>query len=286
MTSLPVEPEGHRGGYRRPSFLGVQPQTGERPRHSRLTHVLDKGLAPRDLITMLERVDWVVDIWKFGWGTAYLEPNLMEKVALLKEHGIATCLGGTLLEAAWMLDQVDACLSWAADVGVSCVEVSNGVVGMPYDDKRRLIERASSRFSVVAEVGSKHPTAPVTPDGWVEEMCRDLDAGATWAITEGREHGNVGLFAEDGQVQQSEAEQVIALVGEKVGISRVIFEAPLKDQQAWFINRAGPQVNLGNIPPDEVFALESLRMGLRGDTLHLLTAARRESPSDASVTRR
>lgn len=243
-----------------------------------MTHVLDKGLAPSDLTITLERVGCFVDIWKFGWGTAYLEPSLMEKVALLEGHAVATCLGGTLLEAAWMLDQVDACLSWAEEVGVSHVEVSNGVVGMPYEEKRRLIERASSRFVVVAEVGSKHPDALMTPKGWAEEMGRDLEAGATYAITEGREYGNVGLYNEHGQVQEAPAAQVVDLVDHEIGLARVIFEAPSKDQQAWFINRVGPEVNLGNIPPGEVFALESLRMGLRGDTLHLLGGqARRRS---------
>lgn len=245
-----------------PGFLDLPARTSK-PRASGLTHVLDKGVAPADLERLLGRVGRHVDVWKFGWGTAYLDPDLPAKVRLLREAGVLSCAGGTLLEAAWVQGRVDEYLGWARAVGVSCVEVSNGVAEMSYGEKRRLIERASTDWVVVSEVGSKDPANVPDPDAWSREMASDLAAGATWVIAEGRESGTVGLYEPDGLIRVGLVEAVAAAVG----AARVIFEAPDKSQQAWLINRFGTDANLGNVLPADVLGLEALRLGIRGDTI-------------------
>ena len=248
----------------RPDFLPVPART-TKPRSAGLTHVLDKGMAPREARGLVDRAGDLIDIWKLGWGTAYVEPDVGEKVEILQRAAVRACVGGTLLEAAWAAGVVERCLAWAAEVGFSCVEVSNGAVAMPLPEKRRLISMAARRFLVVAEVGSKSPTAEVSGEAWGEEMRGDLEAGATWVLTEGRETGTVGLYEQDGRIRAEVAE----LVAEAVGLSRVVFEAPRKEQQAWLIRRFGANVNLGNVTLNEVFAVEALRLGLRADTIGL-----------------
>jgi phosphosulfolactate synthase len=203
-----------------------------------------------------------IDIWKLGWGTAYLDPNVSEKVSMLSNCGIRACVGGTLLEVSWRQGKAEDCLAWAFETNFTCVEVSNGAVGMPLAEKRSLIERAADRFMVVAEVGSKNPSVSVSPTEWAEEMSGDLRAGATWVVAEGRENGTVGLYRRDGVVRERVVEAILSAVGDAV-----IFEAPRKDQQAWFIRHLGSNVNLGNVAPAEVLGLEALRLGLRVDTL-------------------
>lgn len=230
-----------------------------------LTHVLDKGIPPLEIESLITRAGTMMDIWKLGWGTAYLDPDVPEKVALLAGHGIRACVGGTLLEIAWTQGRAESCLAWAAEVGFPCVEVSNGAVGMPIPEKRRLITQAVGRFVVLSEVGSKDPTVPVSPTAWSEEIAGDVDAGASWVLAEGRESGTVGLYDPDGGVRSDVVEAIVGTVG----LPRVIFEAPRKDQQAWFISRFGPDVNLGNIAPVDLIGLEALRLGLRADTVQL-----------------
>lgn len=259
----------------RPDFLPVPARTAK-PRSVGLTHVLDKGAAPDDVRRLVDRASHLIDIWKLGWGTAYLEPDVGEKVAILQRAGVRACVGGTLLEAAWAAGAAERCLAWAADVGFSCVEVSNGAVAMPLWEKRRLVSLATRGFLVIAEVGSKSPTAEVSAKAWAEEMLGDLEAGATWALAEGRESGNVGLYEEDGRIRTEVAE----VVAEAVGLSRVVFEAPRKEQQAWLIQRFGANVNLGNVAQNEVFAVEALRLGLRADTI---TMARQGHVRDATM---
>jgi len=247
-----------------PTFLDLPPR-GAKPRSAGLTHVLEKGLPFQTLAQLLPAAAPFVDIWKFGWGTAYLDRQLEEKVALLARHQIRTCVGGTLLEVAWLQGKVDDLLSWAASVGFGAVEVSNGAVPMPLREKRRLIALAAERFSVLSEVGSKDPAVQLSAAGWAQEMAGDLEAGATWALAEGRESGTVGLYSPEGRVR----EDVVAAVIAAVGLRPVIFEAPRKDQQAWFIRRLGPDVSLGNVAPDDILGLEALRLGLRADTIDL-----------------
>jgi len=245
-------------------FLDLLPRS-RKPRSSGLTHVLDKGSSPAELEGLLSRAGAAIDLWKMGWGTAYLEPDVPQKVSILADHGVRACVGGTLLEVAWGQGRAEACLAWAAETGFPCVEVSNGSISMPLSEKRRLIAEASRTFVVVSEVGSKDPRTPVSPAGWAEEMMGDLEAGAMWVLAEGRESGTVGLYDPDGRVREDVADSIV----DHVGSARAIFETPRKDQQAWFITRFGSEVNLGNVPPQEVFGLEALRLGLRADTIAL-----------------
>jgi phosphosulfolactate synthase len=211
---------------------------------------------------VLESAGRFVDVWKLGWGSAYLDDALDAKLALLREHGAATCPGGTLLEVAALQGRSRACLEWAAEHGFTHVEVSDGLGRLGEDEKAALIRDAARSFTVIAEVGLKDPTAVLSPATWVALARADLDAGAAMVIAEGRESGTVGLYGRDGTIR---AEVMDALVDE-IGADRVLFEAPRKDQQAWLIRHVGPNVNLANIAARDVLGVEALRVGLRADT--------------------
>ena len=249
------------GNVSRPAFLSL-PERSAKPRDVGLTHVLDKGQTVQSARSILLTSAPLIDVWKFGWGTAYIDPALTEKLALLRSADIHTCLGGTLLEISWAQDKTQECLNWAAEVGFDAIEVSRGVAPMTVLDKRELLCRAAESFEVLSEVGSKDPNEILTPDEWTNEVAGDLAAGARWVITEGRESGTVGIYREDGSIR----EDVVAAAVHGGGIDRILFEAPRKDQQAWLIRTFGPDVNLANIACNEVLALETLRLGLRADT--------------------
>lgn len=249
-------------GYVPPGFLSL-PSLASKPRTVGLTQVIDRGLTLRETVAEVESRADRIDIWKFGWGTAYVEPRLADKVALLKEHGITPCLGGTLLEVAFAQGAVDDCLAWAQRVGFAAVEVSRGSVEMTREQKRGLIKRACGGFMVLAESGFKRPDLVLTPDQWFDEVSDDLAAGAAYAVAEGRESGTVGVYDVTGRPLVDVVDAVVAAAG----VERAIFEAPSRSQQAWFINRHGPLVNLGNIGVSDVLSLTTLRLGLRSDTL-------------------
>lgn len=244
-----------------PAFLTL-PRRSAKPRDVGLTHVLDKGQTADSTRAVLDAAEPYIDVWKFGWGTAYLDRALVEKLALLRAAGIRSCLGGTLLEISWAQGKAGECLDWAAEVGFQAIEVSRGVVPMSVAEKRELLRRAAERFEVLAEVGNKDPHQALAAEEWTTEVDGDLAAGARWVIAEGRESGTVGLYRDDGSVR----EDVVAAAVAGGGPERVLFEAPRKDQQAWLIRKFGPDVNLANIACDEVLALETLRLGLRADT--------------------
>ena len=255
-----------RYAERRPvlgDFLDLPSRTFK-PRAAGVTHVLDKGLTLVDLRGLLGAAGSYVDFLKLGWGTAYVSDDVAAKVGHCHDAGVRACLGGTLLEIAWAQGKVAEYRDWARGLKVPCVEVSNGCVEMPAAEKRRLIEQLSADFEVLAEVGSKTP-GPVDVERWCEEMARDLDAGASWLVAEGRESGTVGLFEPDGEVRVELVEAIAAAVP----VERVIFEAPRKAQQAVLIQLVGTNVSLGNIAPGEVLSLETLRRGLRADTIEL-----------------
>jgi phosphosulfolactate synthase len=233
--------------------------------------VIDAGLPLPDVRAILGAAAPYIDVWKFGWGSAYLDTALDAKLRLLRRHGVTACPGGTLLEVAALQGRAEACLEWAAACGFTQVEVSDGLGLLGEDAKAALIGRATAAFTVVSEVGMKDPTSVLTPATWVELARADLDAGASAVLTEGRESGLVGLYAADGSVR---GEVVDALL-DGVGADRLIFEAPHRHQQAWLIRRIGPDVNLANVAPREAVGLEALRLGLRADTtiaLHVLRA--------------
>ena len=247
-----------------PSFLGL-PRRSKKPRFVGVTHVIDTGLPVGELESRLAAVGEYVDVWKLGFGTAYLDPTVEDKVAALGRAGIRACLGGTLLEVAWAQGRAEECLDWAGETGFACVEVSNGSCAMPLEAKRRLITTASRNFVAISEVGSKDPSMPVSSSSWAEEMAGDLEAGATWVLAEGRESGTVGVYHSDGRVREELAETLVSAIG----LRWVVFEAPRAAQQAWLVRRFGPSVNLGNVAPAELLAVESLRLGLRADTFGL-----------------
>jgi phosphosulfolactate synthase len=247
-----------------PTFL-ILPERSAKPRTVGLTHVLDKGASLESTESALTAAASSIDVWKFGWGTAYLDNALADKLAMLKASGVRACLGGTLLEIAWCQGRAQHCLDWAEDVGFDSVEVSRGVAPMTRADKHELLCLAAESFVVLSEVGSKDPDQVLTPDQWTDEVAGDLAAGARWVITEGRDSGTIGIYRGDGSVRQDIVSAAVA----GGGVDRVLFEAPRKDQQAWLIRRFGPDVNLANIACDEVLALETLRLGLRADTCDL-----------------
>jgi phosphosulfolactate synthase len=185
------------------------------------------------------------------------------KLAALAEHRILGCVGGTLLEVAWVQGRVDEFLDWAAAAGFPCVEVSRGAAPMHPDEKYELIRAAATRFTVLSEVGAKSASDRMPCIDWADEVKGDLAAGARWVLTEGRESGTVGIYDDAGNVR----EDVIQAVMDAGGVERIVFEAPRKDQQAWFIRHCGANVNLANIPVAEVLGVETLRLGLRADTM-------------------
>jgi phosphosulfolactate synthase len=248
-----------------PAFLSLPPRTAK-PRSAGLTHVLDKGLSFFALQSLVQTAGDSIDIVKLGWGTSYVSDGVKAKVTMCRNEGIHACPGGTLLEICDKQGRVEDYIRWMRRLGLTHVEVSNGALGMSTARKRALIRQLAGEFTVLSECGSKDPRAAVVTDAWVEEMQGDLDAGAALLIAEARESGTVGLYLPTGEVREGLVEAILG----SLPPAKVIFEAPRKDQQAWFIRRLRSVANLGNIPADEVIALETLRLGLRTDTLDLL----------------
>jgi phosphosulfolactate synthase len=255
-----------------PSFLAL-PERSEKPRRAGITHVLDRGLSPLALESLLVTAGRHIDLIKLGWGTAYVSGAVSDKVAICRDAGVAICPGGTLLEIAVHQGKLDGYLEWLRELGIDHVEVSNGSLPMARGRKAELISRLAGEFTVIAEVGSKG-TEDAVPRDWCDEMLSDLAAGAVLVIAEGRESGTVGLFDSAGEVHGELVDAILHAVGQET----VIFEAPQRAQQAWLLNRAGPNVNLGNIATEDVIALETLRRGLRYDTLELLPTSESAQP--------
>jgi phosphosulfolactate synthase len=243
------------------AFLRL-PERTRKPRDRGLSCVIDGGLPFHEAQGLLESAGPYIDVWKLGWGTAYLDVALDRKLALLREHDVVACPGGTLLEVAAAQGRSEECLDWLGAHGFEQVEVSDGLGLLGEVAKAALIRRAAASFRVVSEVGSKQPTALMPPATWVELARSDLEAGASAVIAEGRESGTVGIYSSDGAVRTDVVDALLDGVGE----DRMIFEAPRKDQQAWLIRHVGPHVNVANVAPREVLGLEALRLGLRADT--------------------
>src|SRR5947209_6669653 len=229
--------------------------------HTGLTHVLDKGLGPRAWEDVLETCGLYIDIVKLGWGTAYVTPNLRRKLEVLGDKPVV--IGGTFFEVAYAKDKLDEYKRWLSDLGLTHVEVSDGTVEIPRDEKLELIADLARDFTVLSEVGSKDSDVNFAPYLWVQWIKEELEAGAWKVITEARESGTAGIFRPSGEMRTG----LIDEIANEIDVSDLVFEAPAKSAQAWFIKRFGPTVNLGNIPPDEVIPLETLRLGLRSDTL-------------------
>lgn len=244
-----------------PDFLEL-PERDHKPRPRGITHVLDKGMTPAALQAVLAQTGDFVDVLKVGWGIAYVDPTIKERAALCTEAGVTVCLGGTLLEICEGQGRVEDLRRWAVGVGITAVEVSDGLQAMTPARKTELVRSLSSDFIVFAETGAKDGHAPVVTADWLNAMEADLAAGASWVIAEGRESGVVGLYHDDGSVRTD----LVEAIADRLPVDRVIFEVPRKAQQTWFIERFGAGVNLGNIAQDEILPLETLRLGLRADT--------------------
>ncbi len=230
-------------------------------RSAGLTHVIDKGLGPRGWEDVLEVSGHLIDVVKLGWGTSYVTKSLERKLAVLKEKPVV--LGGTFFEVVYVKDRLDDYKRWLGELGLTHVEISDGTVDIPRDRKLELIADFARDFTVLSEVGSKDSSVEHTADEWKRWLQEELDAGAWKVITEAREGGTAGIFDAGGGMRT----ELIGEIAGAVGTANVIFEAPNKAAQAWFVQEFGPEVNLGNIPPEEVIPLETLRLGLRGDTL-------------------
>jgi phosphosulfolactate synthase len=243
-------------------FLGVPARPGK-PRQIGLTHVIDKGLNLRDIEGLFDTAGEFVDIVKFGWGTSYITNNLEKKIALYRSFDTPVVCGGTLFEAVYARERLDEFKGWLVDNRFSHVEISDGTLDIPRERKLALIAEFARDFTVLSEVGSKDSDVVYAPYQWVEWIKEELAAGAWKVITEGREGGTAGIFRSDGDMRTG----LIDEIAHEISVDDVLFEAPTKASQAWFVKHFGPNVNLGNIPPDEVIAVETLRLGLRADTL-------------------
>jgi len=225
--------------------------------------VIDRGLSIAEVEGMLEVAGDSVDLVKLGWGTALVTANLRPKLSLYAERGIPVVLGGTLTEIAIRQERVDGLIAWLHELGLRHVEVSDGTVSLEPETKRALIRRLAGEFTVLSEVGSKDAAFIMAPYVWVEQIEGDLDAGAYKVITEARESGTAGIYRADGEVRTG----LIDEIAHAVDTDRLIFEAPLKEQQVWFLRQFGMECNLGNIAPVDVLSLETLRLGLRSETV-------------------
>jgi phosphosulfolactate synthase len=245
-----------------PDFLPL-PERATKPRTAGLTHVIDTGLCTAEVDGMLRQAAAHVDTVRLGWGSAYVTADLDAKLAAYRSHDVPVMLGGTLTELAWLHGRVDDLCAWIDELGIDRVEVSSGVVAIPPADKTALIERLAGRYTVYAEVGEKAPDALMAPYRWVQLIREALEAGAEMVVCEGRATGTAGLYRPDGEARTGLIDEIVHEVDRR----RLVFEAPLKHQQVWLIERYGGDVNLGNVPPAEVLSLETLRLGLRADTL-------------------
>ena len=226
-----------------------------------LTHVLDKGLGRRGWADVLEMSGDYIDIVKLGWGTSYVTKSLEQKLDVLKEKPVV--IGGTFFEVVYVKGAFDDYKRWLTSLGLTHVEISDGTIEIPRERKLELIADFARDFTVLSEVGSKDSSVEYTADEWIRWLNEDLAAGAWKVITEAREGGTAGIFDSSGGMRT----ELIGEIADAVGQANVIFEAPSKAAQSWFIKQFGGSVNLGNIPPDEVIPLETLRLGLRGDTM-------------------
>jgi phosphosulfolactate synthase len=240
------------------------PSRTSKPRQEGITMVMDKGLSLREVEDMLESSGDFIDLVKLGWTTSFVYPKLEEKIKLYKDAGIAVYLGGTLFEAFVIRDQFEDYRKVLGKYGLTYAEVSDGSIEMPHDKKCEYIRTLSQQAIVLSEVGSKDAEKIIPPYKWIELISKELEAGAWKVIGEAREGGNVGLFRSSGEVREGLVDEILT----KIPAEKIIWEAPQKSQQVWFIKLIGTNVNLGNIAPNEVIPLETIRLGLRGDTFH------------------
>lgn len=240
------------------------PQRTAKPRESGLTMVMDKGLSLREAEDFLEVAGEYVDLIKLGFGTSALTPKLSEKIKLYQDAGIPVYFGGTLFEAFVIRGQFEDYLRLLDKYKLTHAEISDGSIEISEEEKCNYIYQAAKHVTVLSEVGSKDAEKIIPPYRWIQIMQSEIQAGVWKVIAEAREGGNVGIFRGSGEVRSGLVEEILT----KIPQEKIIWEAPQKGQQVWFIKLYGANVNLGNIAPNEAIPLETLRLGLRGDTFH------------------
>lgn len=238
------------------------PERSKKPRQNGLTMVMDKGLSTGEAEHLVESGSEYFDLLKLGFGTALITPNLEKKLAIYRQGGLRPYFGGTLFELFYVRNQVDQFKKMLDHYKLDLLEISDGSIHLPHEAKLKYIEEFSKNFTVLSEVGSKIKGVHIPDDEWVAMMKTELSTGAWKVIAEARESGTIGIYNEDGSANK----QLIQDIVDHVNTDNVIWEAPVKNQQAFFIKLLGANVNLGNIATNEVIALEALRTGLRGDT--------------------
>jgi phosphosulfolactate synthase len=241
------------------------PERTAQPRTHGLTMVMDKGLSIGEVHNFLSVAKPHVDIVKLGFGTAFVTPDLRKKIELYQSHDLPIYFGGTLFEAFLVRNQFDDYVKMIKDYGINWVEVSDGSINIPHAEKCGYIEKLAQQVTVLSEVGSKDAAHIIPPYKWIELMRAELLAGATYVIAEAREAGNVGIYRGSGEVREGLVQEILTQISEE----KIIWEAPQKAQQLYFLELIGCNVNLGNIAPSEVIPLEAMRIGLRGDTFEL-----------------
>jgi phosphosulfolactate synthase len=241
------------------------PQRTAQPRTSGLTMVMDKGLSINEVHDFVSVTRPHIDIVKLGFGTSFVTPNLREKIEVYHSYNIPIYFGGTLFEAFLIRNQFDDYIAVCKDYGIKYVEVSDGSISIPHAEKCGYIEKLTKHATVLSEVGSKDAAHIIPPYKWIELMRAELEAGSSYVIAEAREAGNVGIYRGSGEVREGLVQEILTQIPEE----KIIWEAPQKAQQLYFLELIGCNVNLGNIAPNEVIPLEAMRIGLRGDTFEL-----------------
>ncbi len=242
--------------------LSQLPERSVKPRESGITMVMDKGLSLKEAEDFIANNSTYTDIVKLGFGTSFATPKLLEKIKLYQSADIPVYFGGTLFEAYVIRNQFEDYLRLLDKTGITYAEVSDGSIEMHHDTKCEYIRKLATRATVLSEVGSKDAEKIIPPYEWIEQMESEISAGVWKVIAEARESGTVGIFRGTGEVRSG----LVAEIIRKIPLDKILWEAPLKSQQVWFIKLYGANVNLGNIAPNELIALETLRLGLRGDS--------------------
>lgn len=245
--------------------LNQIPERIPKPRKHGITMVMDKGLSVEEARNFMSAAHPHIDIVKLGFGTAFVTPNLREKIEIYQTFDIPVYFGGTLFEAFLIRNQFNDFISTCKDFKINYIEVSDGSITIPHAEKCGYIEKLAKIGTVLSEVGSKDAAHIIPPYKWIELMKAELEAGASYVIAEARESGNVGIYRGSGEVREGLIQEILTQIPEE----KIIWEAPQKDQQLYFLELIGCNVNLGNITPSEVISLEAMRIGLRGDSFHL-----------------
>ena len=245
--------------------LSQIPERNKKPREHGITMVMDKGLSVEEAKNFMSASHPHVDIVKLGFGTSYVTPNLKEKLEIYRSYDIPVYFGGTLFEAFLIRNQFQDYIDTCKEFGISMMEVSDGSINIPHAEKCGYIEKLTKYGTVLSEVGSKDAAHIIPPYKWIELMKAELLAGSTYVIAEAREAGNVGIYRGTGEVREGLVQEILTQIPEE----KIIWEAPQKAQQLYFLELIGCNVNLGNIAPSEMIPLEAMRIGLRGDTFFL-----------------